>query len=90
MHKQASWIQSFFGEGLEAGVDYDFFYLPGIDDAYGKPFLVAGDLVATEAERRHRSGHRLAGLQRVEAEEPTAGGAGGGATAVSHIVTAGW
>jgi alpha-glucoside transport system substrate-binding protein len=44
MHKQASWIQSFFGEGLEAGVDYDFFYLPQVDAEYGEPVLMAGDI----------------------------------------------
>ena len=37
MHKQASWIQGFFGEGVEPGVDYDFFYLPPVDPAYGSP-----------------------------------------------------
>ena len=26
------------------GVDYDFFYFPPVDPAYGKPFLVAGDV----------------------------------------------
>ena len=45
LHMQAPWIQGFFGEGLEAGVDYDFFYLPPIDEAYGKPVLVAGDIM---------------------------------------------
>jgi alpha-glucoside transport system substrate-binding protein len=42
-HAQAPWIQGFFGEGLEAGVDYDFFTLPPLDPAYGTPVLVAGD-----------------------------------------------
>jgi alpha-glucoside transport system substrate-binding protein len=50
MHKQASWIQSFFGEGLEAGVDYDFFYLPSIDPAYGEPVLMAGDIYTLFAD----------------------------------------
>jgi alpha-glucoside transport system substrate-binding protein len=44
LHKQGNFITSFFPEGLTAGVDYDFFYLPGIDPAYGKPVLVAGDV----------------------------------------------
>ncbi len=44
MHKQASWIQGFFGEGLEPGVDYDFFYLPPVDPEYGSPVLMAGDV----------------------------------------------
>jgi alpha-glucoside transport system substrate-binding protein len=43
MHKQANFITSFFPEGLVAGEDYGFFYLPPVDPAYGKPFLVAGD-----------------------------------------------
>jgi alpha-glucoside transport system substrate-binding protein len=48
---QAPWITGFFGEGLEAGVDYDFFYLPPIDDAYGEPVLVAGDIMAMFNDR---------------------------------------
>jgi alpha-glucoside transport system substrate-binding protein len=51
LHRQANFITSFFPEGLEYGVDYDFFYLPPVDDAYGKPFLVAGDLVAMFNDR---------------------------------------
>ena len=43
---RATSSQSFFPAGLEPGVDYDFFYLPGIDEQYGKPFLVAGDIYA--------------------------------------------
>ena len=44
LHKQGNFITSFFPEGSVAGTDYDVFYLPPIDDAYGKPFLVAGDI----------------------------------------------
>ncbi|HUM70115.1 MAG TPA: ABC transporter substrate-binding protein, partial [Chloroflexota bacterium] len=44
LHKQANFITSFFPQGTEYGVDYDFFYLPPVDEAYGRPFLVAGDL----------------------------------------------
>ncbi len=51
LHRQANFITSFFPEGVEYGVDYDFFYLPPVDDAYGKPFLVAGDLVAMFNDR---------------------------------------
>ena len=51
MHKQGNFITSFFPAGVTAGVDYDFFYLPGIDDAYGKPFLVAGDIMAMFNDR---------------------------------------
>jgi alpha-glucoside transport system substrate-binding protein len=51
LHRQANFITSFFPEGTEYGVDYDFFYLPPVDPAYGKPFLVAGDLVAMFNDR---------------------------------------
>ena len=33
------------------GVDYGFFYLPPIDEQYGKPFLVAGDIMAMFNDR---------------------------------------
>jgi alpha-glucoside transport system substrate-binding protein len=51
MHKQGNFITTFFPEGLEAGVDYDFFYFPGIDPAYGDPVLVAGDIYAMFNDR---------------------------------------
>jgi len=51
MHKQGNFITSFFPEGLVAGVDYDFFYLPPIDEAYGKPYLIAGDIYAMFDDR---------------------------------------
>jgi alpha-glucoside transport system substrate-binding protein len=51
MHKQGNFITSFFPEGTVAGEDYDFFYLPGIDEEYGKPFLVAGDIYAMFNDR---------------------------------------
>jgi len=46
LHKQGNFITSFFPKDrdLKPGVDYDFFYLPGIDPAYGKPALVGGDI----------------------------------------------
>ncbi len=46
LHKQGNFITTFFPEGKVAGVDYDFFYLPPIDPAYGKPVLAAGDIYA--------------------------------------------
>jgi alpha-glucoside transport system substrate-binding protein len=46
LHKQGNFITSFFPEGTEAGVDYDFFYLPGVDPEFGEPVLVAGDIWA--------------------------------------------
>lgn len=51
LHKQGNFITTFFPEGKVAGVDYDFFYLPGIDEAYGKPVLVAGDIYAMFNDR---------------------------------------
>jgi alpha-glucoside transport system substrate-binding protein len=51
LHKQGNFITSFFPQGVEAGTDYDFFYLPGIDEQYGKPFLVAGDIYAMFNDR---------------------------------------
>lgn len=51
LHRQANFITSFFPQGSTYGVDYDFFYLPPVDPAYGKPFLVAGDLIAMFNDR---------------------------------------
>ena len=51
MHKQGNFITGFFPDGAEADKDYGFFYLPGIDPAYGKPFLVAGDIMAMFNDR---------------------------------------
>jgi alpha-glucoside transport system substrate-binding protein len=46
MHRQASFIAANFPEGVEVGVDADFFYFPPIDEALGNPVLGAGTLVA--------------------------------------------
>jgi len=51
LHRQANFITSFFPKEAKYGVDYDFFYLPPVDPAYGKPFLVAGDLIAMFNDR---------------------------------------
>ena len=51
LHKQGNFITSFFPAGVEFGTDYGVFYLPGIDPAYGSPFLVAGDIMAQFNER---------------------------------------
>jgi alpha-glucoside transport system substrate-binding protein len=51
LHRQGNFITSFFPEGKEAGVDYDFFYLPPIDPAYGRPVLGAGDIYAMFNDR---------------------------------------
>jgi len=48
MHRQASFIPSFFPEGTELGVDADFFYFPAYAEKeaeLGKPVLGAGTLV---------------------------------------------
>ena len=51
-HSQAAWITGFFGDDtLVAGEDYDFFYLPPIDESLGRPVLVAGDLMVMFNDR---------------------------------------
>ena len=45
MHRQASFIPSFFPEGTKVGEDVDFFYFPAYaDKPLGKPVLGAGTL----------------------------------------------
>lgn len=45
MHKQASFIPTFFPEGSEYGLDYDFFYFPSSSEKdLGNPVLGAGTL----------------------------------------------
>ncbi len=51
LHRQASFITSFFPEGAVAGEDYDWFPLPPIDEQYGQPALVAGDIYAMFNDR---------------------------------------
>lgn len=47
MHRQASFISSFFPEGTELGVDADFFYFPAFESLdLGNPVLGAGTLFA--------------------------------------------
>ncbi len=47
MHKQASFIPSFFPEGSEVGVDVDFFYFPASGEGdLGQPVLGAGTVWA--------------------------------------------
>ena len=47
MHRQASFIPSFFPKGTELGVDADFFYFPAYSSKnLGKPVLGAGTLWA--------------------------------------------
>ncbi|WP_040949316.1 ABC transporter substrate-binding protein [Gorillibacterium massiliense] len=51
LHRQASFITSFFPTTAKAGVDYDWFYLPPIDPQYGSPVLVAGDIYSMFNDR---------------------------------------
>lgn len=51
LHRQGNFITTFFPEGLEPGVDYDFFYLPPVDEQYGRPVLGAGDIYAMFNDR---------------------------------------
>ena len=52
MHRQASFIPSFFPEGIEIGVDADFFYFPAYESAdLGTPVLGSGGLVSITQER---------------------------------------
>jgi alpha-glucoside transport system substrate-binding protein len=51
LHRQANFITSFFPQGTQYGVDYDFFYLPPVDESLGRPFLIAGDLIAMFNDR---------------------------------------
>jgi alpha-glucoside transport system substrate-binding protein len=51
LHRQGNFITSFFPADAKPGVDYDVFYLPGLDPAYGSPVLVAGDIWAAFEDR---------------------------------------
>jgi len=50
MHHQGNFITSFFPKEAQAGVDYDFFYMPPIDPKV-KSFLIAGDIYAMFNDR---------------------------------------
>jgi alpha-glucoside transport system substrate-binding protein len=51
MHRQASFIPSFFPDGTEMGVDVDFFYFPSFEgEDLGNPVLGAGTLWALTRE----------------------------------------
>ncbi len=51
LHRQGNFITSFFPKDVKAEVDYDVFYFPPVDEQYGKPFLIAGDLVSATKDR---------------------------------------
>lgn len=76
MHKQASFISSFFPEGTEIGTDADFFYFPSSSEAdLGNPVLGAGTLFAITDE--NDAAHAFINyLQTVEANEIWMGRAG--------------
>jgi alpha-glucoside transport system substrate-binding protein len=46
LHRQASFIASFFPEGVVLGEDVDVFPLPPIEPEFGLPILVGGDVIA--------------------------------------------
>jgi len=53
LHRQAvfvtgDWIQTL---GAEPGVDFDAFYFPSVDEEFGRPFLISGDLNAAFDDR---------------------------------------
>jgi len=51
LHLQGPWITLYFPDGLEPGVDYDFFTLPPIDEKYGIPVIVYGNIMAMFNDR---------------------------------------
>lgn len=51
LHKQGNFITGFFPEDAVAFEDYSFFYLPMIEEEYGEPWLVAGDIMSMFNDR---------------------------------------
>ncbi len=57
MHKQATFIPTFFPEGTEVGPDVDFFYFPAYEgEDLGQPVLGAGTLFAITEENEAAQG----------------------------------
>jgi alpha-glucoside transport system substrate-binding protein len=50
-NRQGNFVTTFFPEEAVSGVDYDFFYFPPINEAYGKPVLGAGDIYGVFNDR---------------------------------------
>jgi len=50
-NRQGNFVTTFFPEEAVAGVDYSFFYLPGIKEEFGSPVLGAGDIYAVFNDR---------------------------------------
>ncbi|MEN6393477.1 MAG: ABC transporter substrate-binding protein [Anaerolineaceae bacterium] len=51
LHRQASFITNFFPEGVKVGEDVAYFYLPPIDETYGKPVLGSGSIATMFNDR---------------------------------------
>lgn len=53
LHRQAAFVTGDWRTslGAVAGVDFDAFYLPPVNDSYGRPFLISGDLNAMFNDR---------------------------------------
>jgi alpha-glucoside transport system substrate-binding protein len=51
LHRQSSFILEFFPEDAVHGQAYDVFYLPPIDAKFGRPVLVAGDMMVMFNDR---------------------------------------
>jgi alpha-glucoside transport system substrate-binding protein len=51
LHRQASFITNFFPKEAQIGKDIDYFYLPGVDQAQGKPVLGSGSISAMFNDR---------------------------------------
>jgi len=51
LHRQGSFITSFFPKDAKPGVDYDVFYLPGIAPESGSPVLFSGDMMSMFNDR---------------------------------------
>jgi alpha-glucoside transport system substrate-binding protein len=51
LHRQGNFITTSFPRDAKPEVDYGVFYFPPVDPQYGKPFLVAGDIVAATQDR---------------------------------------
>lgn len=49
-HRQAGFITGSFPEDAELGTDYDFAYLPPMDNDVGSPVLFSGDLAAIHTD----------------------------------------
>jgi len=51
LSSQASFALAYFPEDAQFGRDYDFFYLPPIDEEFGRPVLGGGEIVAMFHDR---------------------------------------